>query len=174
MPHAANRLTSLTNPFSETTAFQYDAAGRPVRQDNANGTYSTWAFDAAGQVSNVATKKANDVTILDMAYTRDAVGNPTTLAEQLLDTNNQTVHNATLTFGYDNANRLTHRDNGNMGSHREHRAHGDGTRWEMPGCARHGRAEAVAPTPMPRRCPVRQASRGRGCLCDEPDLPSVA
>ena len=103
----ANRLTCLTNPFSETTAFQYDAAGRPVRQDNANGTYSTWAFDAAGQVSNVATKKANDVTILDMAYTRDAVGNPTTLAEQLLDTNNQTVHNATLTFGYDNANRLT-------------------------------------------------------------------
>jgi YD repeat-containing protein len=58
----ANRLT---NPFSETTALQYDAAGRPVRQNNANGTYSTWAFDAGGQISNVATKKANDATILE-------------------------------------------------------------------------------------------------------------
>jgi len=35
----ANRLTSLTNPFNETTALQYDAAGRPVRQNNANGIY---------------------------------------------------------------------------------------------------------------------------------------
>ena len=96
-----------SNPFTETTAFQYDAAGRPVRQDNANGTYSTWAFDSAGQVTNVATKKSNDATILSMDYTRDAVGSPTSVAEQLLDTDNQTVHNATLTFGYDNGNRLT-------------------------------------------------------------------
>jgi len=104
---SANRLTSLTNPFNETTTLQYDALGRLVRQGNANGTYSTWAFDSAGQVTNVATKKSNDATILDMAYTRDAAGNPTSVAEQLLDTDNQTTHNATLTFGYDNANRLT-------------------------------------------------------------------
>jgi RHS repeat-associated protein len=42
-----------------------------------------------------------------MDYTRDNVGSPTSVAEQLLDSDNQTVHNATLTFGYDNANRLT-------------------------------------------------------------------
>jgi len=64
-------------------------------------------------VTNVATKKANDATILDMAYTRDNVGSPTSIAEQLLDTDNQTVHNATLTFGLRHAcvphaaNRLT-------------------------------------------------------------------
>ena len=86
---------------------RFDAAGRPVRQDNANGTYSTWTFDAGGRTSKVESRKSNDAVILSMDYTRDNVGNPTSIAEQLLDTNNQTVHNATLTFGYDNANRLT-------------------------------------------------------------------
>jgi len=104
---SANRLTSLTNPFNETTGLQYDAAGRPVRQNNDNGTYSTWAFDAGGQVGSVATKKSDNSAVLTMDYIRDAVGSPTSVTEQLLDTDNQTVHNATLTFGYDNANRLT-------------------------------------------------------------------
>jgi len=103
----ANRLTSLTNPFNETTGLQYDAVGRLTRQNNANGTYGTWTFDAGGQISNVATKKSNNSVVLTMDYTRDNVGSPTQVAEQLLDTDNQTVHNATLTFGYDNANRLT-------------------------------------------------------------------
>ena len=45
---STNRLTSLTTPFDETTDFTYDALGRLTRQDNENGTYSTWTFDDAG------------------------------------------------------------------------------------------------------------------------------
>ena len=41
------------------------------------------------------------------SYVLDAAGNPTSIAEQLLDTDNQTLHNATLSFGYDDINRLT-------------------------------------------------------------------
>ena len=104
---SANRLTSLTNPINETTGLQYDALGRLVRQDNANGTYGTWTFDAAGQVTNVATKKSNDAVILSMAYTRDNVGNSTQITDQLLQPNNQTWEAGTWTFGYDNTDRLT-------------------------------------------------------------------
>jgi len=103
----ANRLTGLTNPFNETTGLQYDAVGRLTRQNNANGTYGTWTFDAAGQVTNVATRKSNDTVILNMAYTRDAVGNPTQLTDQLLQPDNQTWEAGTWTFGYDNIDRLT-------------------------------------------------------------------
>ncbi|NCO95378.1 MAG: hypothetical protein COZ06_25995 [Armatimonadetes bacterium CG_4_10_14_3_um_filter_66_18] len=112
---SANRLTSLTNPINETTGLQYDALGRLVRQDNANGTYGTWTFDAAGQVTNVATKKSNDTMVLSMAYTRDNVGNPTQITDQLLLPDNQILRRAqdrlweagTWTFGYDNIDRLT-------------------------------------------------------------------
>ena len=37
---AANRLTSTTNPASETTSFTLDNAGRCTRQDNGNTTYA--------------------------------------------------------------------------------------------------------------------------------------
>jgi len=104
---SANRLTSLTNPFNETTGFVYDALGRLTRQNNANGTYSTWTFDAAGQASQVQTRKSDETIVLSMAYTRDNVGNPTSVSEALLDTDDQTTHNATLTYTYDDLHRLT-------------------------------------------------------------------
>jgi len=103
----ANRLTSLTNPLDETTDFTYDALGRLTRQDNDNGTYSTWTFDDAGRASAVATKKSDDTMILSLSYTRDNVGNPTSVSEALLDTDDQTTHNATLTYTYDDLHRLT-------------------------------------------------------------------
>jgi RHS repeat-associated protein len=105
--NAGNRLTSLTNPLDETTDFTYDALGRLTRQDNENGTYSTWTFDDAGRGSAVATKKSDDTVILSMSYTRDNVGNPTSVSEALLDTDDQTTHNATLTYTYDDLHRLT-------------------------------------------------------------------
>jgi YD repeat-containing protein len=104
---SAKRLTSMTNPFGETTTFTHDALGRLVQQDNANGTYSAWAFDAAGNVTNVGTRKSGDTVILSMDYTRDEVGNPTQILEQLLDTDDSTTHCATVTYGYDDLDRLT-------------------------------------------------------------------
>jgi len=97
--------------------FGYDASDRLTLEKrlsaclaqagNANSTYSTWTFDAAGQVTNVATKKSNDTLILSMAYTRDNVGNPTQITDQLLLPDNQTWEAGSWTFGYDNTNRLT-------------------------------------------------------------------
>ncbi|NCO41223.1 MAG: hypothetical protein GW892_21250, partial [Armatimonadetes bacterium] len=105
--NVGNRLTSLTNPLDETTDFTYDTLGRLTRQDNENGTYGTWTFDDAGRASAVATKKSDDTTILSLSYTRDNVGNPTSVSEALLDTDDQTTHNATLTYTYDDLHRLT-------------------------------------------------------------------
>jgi len=105
--NVGNRLTSLTNPLDETTDFTYDTLGRLTRQDNENGTYDTWTFDDAGRASAVATKKSDDTTILSLSYTRDNVGNPTSVSEALLDTDDQTTHNATLTYTYDDLHRLT-------------------------------------------------------------------
>ncbi|MFQ5473670.1 MAG: hypothetical protein ACE5FA_12410, partial [Dehalococcoidia bacterium] len=99
--------SSLTNPYNETTDFTHDALGRVTRQDNANGTYSTWTFDASGQVDKVETRKSNGDIVLSMDHTRDNVGNPTQMAEQLLDIDNATLHTSTLDFGYDDINRLT-------------------------------------------------------------------
>jgi len=104
---SANRLTQMTNQFNETTGFVDDALGRLVRQDNANGTYSTWSFNAAGQASQVHTRKSDDTIVLSMAYARDNVGNPTQITDQLLLPDNQTWEAGSWTFGYDNIDRLT-------------------------------------------------------------------
>jgi len=63
--------------------------------------------DDAGRASAVATKKSDDTAILSLSYTRDNVGNPTSVSEALLDTDDQTTHNATLTYTYDDLHRLT-------------------------------------------------------------------
>src|SRR5438270_5542938 len=55
---AANRLTSTTNPNSETTSFTLDAAGRTTRQDNANGTYVLNSFDSANRTTEIVTKNS--------------------------------------------------------------------------------------------------------------------
>ncbi|PIX37163.1 MAG: hypothetical protein COZ57_35765, partial [Armatimonadetes bacterium CG_4_8_14_3_um_filter_66_20] len=96
---SANRLTQMTNQFNETTGFVDDALGRLVRQDNANGTYSTWSFNAAGQASQVHTRKSDDTIVLSMAYARDNVGNPTQITDQLLLPDNQTWEAGSWTFG---------------------------------------------------------------------------
>jgi len=73
----------------------------------ANGTYSTWSYDASGQTAAVETRKADGTVVLSMSYTRDNAGNPTSIAEQLLDVDDTTLHTATIDYGYDAINRLT-------------------------------------------------------------------
>jgi len=50
---AGNRLTSLTNPFGETTSFLYNADGTVQKKTLANGAYTSYWYDGAGQTSDL-------------------------------------------------------------------------------------------------------------------------
>jgi YD repeat-containing protein len=48
-----NRMVSLINPFTETTAWTCDAGGRVTRIGYENGAYTLYGYDDAGQVLSI-------------------------------------------------------------------------------------------------------------------------
>ncbi|MDQ3520086.1 MAG: polymorphic toxin-type HINT domain-containing protein [Gemmatimonadota bacterium] len=45
------RVTSVTNPLSRTTSFQYDASARPTRVTQPEGNYAAYTYDSRGNVT---------------------------------------------------------------------------------------------------------------------------
>ena len=78
---AANRLTSLLNPFNERTTWVYDALSRASTLTLANGAVTTYAYDAAGRLTLLRNTKSDGTTISSFEYGNDSVGNRTGVLE---------------------------------------------------------------------------------------------
>ena len=95
---ADNHLTSLSSN-SQTTSYAYDGNGNLASAALPDGVTQTRTYDAAQRVTDVANTLSGG-TVSELAYTLDAVGNPTRI-----------VRTGTLagtqTYAYDADNRVT-------------------------------------------------------------------
>ena len=89
------RLASVT-ANGGTTTYTYDAAGNETSAALPNGYTENKTYNAVGRIAQVTTSNGPS-TLASHTYTRDAVGNPTTVAGT----------GGTVTYTYDSANRLT-------------------------------------------------------------------
>ena len=117
----AGRLQTLTDGTGhQIIEYGYDAVGRLVREDKGNGTYTTYEYDAAGQVLHLVNYYAPDGAVQSrFDYEYDANGNPISMATlegtwyygydltgQLADVTHSDGHH--VTYEYDLAgNRIT-------------------------------------------------------------------
>jgi RHS repeat-associated protein len=93
------RLQSLTDAGGTAlVTYKYDLVGRLTEQDNANGTYSSHAYDAAGNLLHLTNYGPGGATQSRFDYTYDALNQRTT--EATLD--------GAWTYTYDAAGQLTH------------------------------------------------------------------
>ncbi|MCT4642643.1 MAG: hypothetical protein N4A33_10155 [Bacteriovoracaceae bacterium] len=96
----ANRLTGITNHKGESFGFIYDNANR-LKQINRPGSKTVISVDDNGFLTNIDHLKTNNNPISQFAYTRDALGNRTSVTNTFGSKN----------FGYDNLNQLTSASN---------------------------------------------------------------
>ena len=87
-----NRLIQETYADGSIRSFTYDANGNMLTRKNQKGNVTTYSYDALNRRVGIDYPDSND-----SVYVYDALGN-------LRDANNQ---NATISFDYDNAYRLT-------------------------------------------------------------------
>ncbi len=73
---AHNRLSTVTDWASRVTSFTYGLNGRLTRMDRPNGTRRELSYDGAGQVREIAEKKANGRLIALFRLDYDAGGRP--------------------------------------------------------------------------------------------------
>ena len=78
---SAGRLIWESNPLSERTTFQYDAADRRTVKRLDNGTRTSFSYDAANQTTHVSQVKSDGTVFQQLEYGYDAAGNRTSLAE---------------------------------------------------------------------------------------------
>jgi RHS repeat-associated protein len=95
---SVGRISNHLNPEGYRATYTYDAAGREIKKELGNGTLASTVYDAAGNVTMLANKKSDGTIITSHAYQYDAVGNRTQVTENT---------GATVSWGYDKANRLT-------------------------------------------------------------------
>src|SRR5690606_25681424 len=74
--NAAERLTSLVNPWNERTTFTDDAAGRRILKKFANGTRTSFTYDIADYLTVLANMKSDISYISKFDYSYDTLGNP--------------------------------------------------------------------------------------------------
>jgi RHS repeat-associated protein len=75
-----NRITSITNPYGETTRYTYDNIGRRTSTTLPNGVVTSYGYDAAGQLLSLVHKLSN-TTIASFGYTYDYKGNRTSMTD---------------------------------------------------------------------------------------------
>lgn len=102
--NAANELTSVTAPDSTVTSYGYDAVGNLTTRTDAKSRVTAFAYDAAKRITSV-TSPASQV----WTYQYDASGN---LAKAVNPAGNATPDPAdgTITYTFDELNRLTGMD----------------------------------------------------------------
>jgi RHS repeat-associated protein len=77
---AAGRLAQLSNGSgSAIAAYTYDAASRLSRKTLGNGTYTTYTYDAAGNVSHVINYTPGNAILSEFDSTYDAEGRTTSV-----------------------------------------------------------------------------------------------
>jgi RHS repeat-associated protein len=86
------QLIATTDALANKTQYSYDARSSLARKIDANGTTTVYEYDAAGQLRKKAFSDGTDVQ-----FTYDPAGNLTAARNQ----------NVTLTFTYDESNRVT-------------------------------------------------------------------
>ena len=94
-----DRLASVTDWNGNAISYAYDDSGRMTSKTLPSGTaiVSTYSYDNADRLTNIAHVKSGSTTIASVAYTLDAVGDRTQRVDQ----------QGTHTYAYDNAYRLT-------------------------------------------------------------------
>ena len=96
---AGGRLTSVGNPWGETTTYNYDGEGKLTSQTNANGTSTTYGYNQARSwVTSITQKKATTPFASYALDAYDPVGNLQHVTE---------LDGSVAAYGYDALNRLT-------------------------------------------------------------------
>ncbi len=95
---AVGRLLRLTDGLNaEIVKYTYDGVGRLIREDKGNATHSTYAYDAAGQLTSLINYAPDNSIQSRFDYTYDANGNRTSM----------TTLAGTTTYAYDGTGQLT-------------------------------------------------------------------
>ena len=95
---AVGRLHSLSNGTGGLLVlYSYDAAGRLVREDKGNGTFTTYAYDPAGQTVALTNCAPNGTAQSFFNYAYDAKGNRLAMITAA----------GVTSYGYDGINQLT-------------------------------------------------------------------
>jgi RHS repeat-associated protein len=96
--NGAGELSSLTDRTGATiVSYTYDAAGRPLKAVNGNGTSTEYQYDKRGQLASVVNKNASGSVSSSYTYTRNALGESTSVAGP----------SGTSAYTYDAAGNLT-------------------------------------------------------------------
>lgn len=98
----ADNLVSVAAPEGEYR-YSYDAADRPVSLSRPNGTSTTYAYDAAGNVSRLETMGPSGALISCYAYGYDAEGR---IAAEDATVFGGSEHRIARSFSYDGEGRL--------------------------------------------------------------------
>jgi RHS repeat-associated protein len=94
----AGRLERLTDGSgAELIHYEYDSTGRLIRESKGNGTYTTYTYDAAGQLTSLVNYAPDDSVQSRFDYAYDANGNRTSM----------TTLDGTTTYEYDLIGQLT-------------------------------------------------------------------
>jgi RHS repeat-associated protein len=94
---AVGRLSRLSDGSgSSIVAYTYDAAGRIDRKTMGNGTYTTYSYNAAGSLLQLANHAANDSVNSSFTYTYDLLGRKTGM----------TAPDGIYAYSYDSAGQL--------------------------------------------------------------------
>jgi RHS repeat-associated protein len=96
---AVGRLSDLTDDAgARIVHYVYDAAGRLSEEDKGNGTFTTYKYNAAGELLHLVNHAPNGSVNSQFDYTYDALGRRTTM----------TTLDGTWTYEYDAVGQLTH------------------------------------------------------------------
>ncbi|MEP6755133.1 MAG: hypothetical protein ABJA67_06515, partial [Chthonomonadales bacterium] len=92
---AGGRLTSIINPYNETTTWIYDGEGKIKRQNNNNSTYTTYEYNEARgwPITITHTRPENVMARYQLTYDNgfNTVGNLTGVTE---------IDDSTVQYGY--------------------------------------------------------------------------
>jgi RHS repeat-associated protein len=96
--NALGQLIQLTDGTgANIVQYTYNNIGELTREDMGDGTYSTYSYDADGNVLDLVNYGANGTVDSSFAYTYNTLGEETSMA----------TINGTWTYGYDNDGELT-------------------------------------------------------------------